>query len=89
MANKPITMSKLRLLLQFRNQGLSARDISIRLSMSRKTVNNYVQKFSDSKISLDKLTRMNDDNFQGLPWQMSILLKRPPVQLSSTAYKIL
>lgn len=66
MANKPITMSKLRLLLQLKKQGLSARDISARLTMSRKTVNNYVQKFTESKISIDKLICMSDEQLSGI-----------------------
>lgn len=78
MANKPITMSKLRLILQFRKQGLSARDISIRLSMSRKTVNNYVQKFSDSKISLDKLTKMSDEQLSGIALAEEYPIEKDP-----------
>lgn len=78
MANKPITMSKLRLLLQLKKQGLSARDISTRQSMGRETVNNYFRKFSDSKISLDKLISMSDEQLSGIALAEAYPMEKDP-----------
>ena len=60
MANKTITMQKLRLILQLKKQNLSNRGISKKALISRKTVNYYVQGFTNSGKSIDDLLKLND-----------------------------
>lgn len=60
MANKTITMQKIRLILQLKKQNLSNRVISKKSLISRKTVNYYSQVFLTSGKSIDDLLELSD-----------------------------
>ena len=61
MANHPISMLLLRLLLQQKKQGLSNRKIVTNLQISRDTVNIYVQRISGGGRSLEELLSLTDE----------------------------
>lgn len=60
MANKTLTMQKLRLILQLKKQNLSNRFISKKTLISRKTVNYYIQVILNSGKSIEDLLKLND-----------------------------
>lgn len=60
MANKTITMQKLRLILQLKKQNLSNRTIASKTLISRQTVNHYIQIISNSGKSIDALLKLSD-----------------------------
>ncbi len=62
MANKTITMQKLRLILQLKKQNLSNRTIASKTLISRQTVNHYIQVFSNSGKSIDALLKLSDSD---------------------------
>lgn len=51
MANKRINMLEIKQLIQLKGKGISNREISRRLSLSRKTVNEYVKHFKKLGLS--------------------------------------
>lgn len=61
MANKTITMINLHLILQYKQQGLSTRVISKRLSLARQTVTGYLNRFSESGKSFAELLQLSDE----------------------------
>ena len=60
MANKPITMSKLRQVLKLHCQGQSKLKISTITGLSRNTVIKYVRTFTALKTTWEEVTRLPD-----------------------------
>lgn len=69
MANKTITMIKLRRILQLKEQGLSNRGISSMLQLSRQTVDDYVNRLKQAGMSFKELVKLDDQLLQVLAFQ--------------------
>lgn len=60
MANKTISMSKLRQIMKLYSQSMGKRKIGIRLGMSKNTVTVYVERFKALKTTWDELSKLTD-----------------------------
>jgi hypothetical protein len=60
MANKTISMSKLRQIIKLYSQAMGKRKIGIRLGMSKNTVTVYVERFKALKTTWDELSKLTD-----------------------------
>ncbi|MFN9114267.1 MAG: LuxR C-terminal-related transcriptional regulator [Bacteroidota bacterium] len=60
MANKSISMSKVRQILKLHAQGIGKKKIGQRLAMSKNTVKLYIEKYLGLKIPLDELLKLSD-----------------------------
>jgi transposase len=72
MANKPITMSKLRKVLQLYLKGKSKKFISNYLNLSRNTVKKYLKEFIALKISPDEINQLSDVELE------KVFIEKPP-----------
>ncbi|MBK8516514.1 MAG: helix-turn-helix domain-containing protein [Saprospiraceae bacterium] len=52
MANKPVTMNRIRLIMQSLNQGESIMEISRKYGLSRNTIKKYRNLFSDDGVNM-------------------------------------
>lgn len=66
MANKTITMLKLKRIFQLKSQGVSNRSISERLGLARKTVSSYIFRAEQLGLSYDECIRMDESDLSGL-----------------------
>jgi transposase len=66
MANKTISMSKIRHLLQLYSQGRSKLLISEQTGISRNTVKKYIREFKESGISAAELNELSDKDLEDL-----------------------
>jgi transposase len=69
MANKTITMLKIRRLLQLKEQGQSNRSVSGALNLSRQTVDDYVRRLKQTGKGFKALLKLEDDKLQLLAYQ--------------------
>lgn len=69
MANKTITMLRLRRILQLKEQGFSNRRISGMLKLSRQTVDDYVNRLKQAEKSFKYLLELDDETLQVLAFQ--------------------
>ncbi len=69
MANKTITMLKLRRILQLKEQGFSNRRINGMLKLSRQTIDDYVKRFKQTEKSYKELLKLDDETLQVLAFQ--------------------
>jgi transposase len=60
MANKPISMSKVRQILKLYSQGIGKKKIGKRLGVSKNTVKVYLEYFLKLKITLDDVNKLSD-----------------------------
>jgi transposase len=75
MANKTISMSKIRQIIKLYSQQLGKRKISERLGMSKNTVKLYIDSYHRLKMSKEELLKLSD-------YELNKLF-HPPVELSS------
>ena len=61
MANKPVTMNRIRLIMQSLNQGESIMEISRKYGLSRNTIKKYRNLFSDDGVNMTPITDMDDE----------------------------
>jgi transposase len=66
MANKSISMSKLRHLLQLYVQGRSKKLISEQTGIARNTLKKYIKEFSEAGLSLEALLALSDKELEDL-----------------------
>ena len=78
MANKSISMSKVRQILKLHAQGIGKKKIGLRLGMSKNTVKLYIEKYLGLQIPLDELMKLNDYELDKLfhPPQETIINRR-------------
>jgi transposase len=69
MANKTITMLQLRRLLQLKEQGYSNRRIAGMTNLSRKTVDDYVNRLKQTGKSTNELLKLDDESLHILAFQ--------------------
>ena len=60
MANKAISMSRVRQIIKLYNQGIGKKKIGTRLGMSKNTVKLYIETYYSLKITWDELSRLDD-----------------------------
>lgn len=60
MANKPISMSKVRQVLKLHSQGVGKKKIALRLGVSKNTVRHYLQTFLKLKTTVTELLKLSD-----------------------------
>jgi transposase len=60
MANKAISMSKVRQVIKLHSQGIGKKKIAVRLGMSRNTVKLYIEQYYQLKVTWDELSRLTD-----------------------------
>jgi transposase len=77
MANKPITMSKLRKVLQLYLNGKSKKFISNYLNLSRNTVKKYLIELNALNLSIEELNQLSDLDLEKL------FVEKPPVEQSA------
>lgn len=61
MANKAISMSKVRQILKFYSKGIGKKKIAVRLGVSKNTVKLYIEFFNKLETPLDELFKFSDD----------------------------
>ena len=66
MANKTISMSKVRNIIKLYSQGIGKKNIAERLSLSKNTVKTYVKKFLKLGRSINELLDMSDQDLNNL-----------------------
>ena len=77
MANKPITMSKLRKVLQLYLNGKSKKFISNYLNLSRNTVKKYLIELNALNLSIEDIKKLSDLDLEKL------FIEKPPVVQST------
>ena len=77
MANKPITMSKLRKVLQLYLNGKSKKFISNYLNLSRNTVKKYIIELNALNLSIEDIKKLSDLDLEKL------FIEKPPVVQSA------
>ena len=66
MANKPISMSKVRNIIKLYSRGIGKKNIAERLSLSKNTVKTYVKKFLKLGRPINELLDMSDQDLNNL-----------------------
>jgi transposase len=66
MANKPISMIKIRQILRLHHQGQSKKQIALRVGISRNTLKKYIQEFEASKMSFKEISQLSDKDLEEL-----------------------
>lgn len=66
MANKSISMSKIRHLLQLYSQGRSKKLISEQTGIARNTLKKYLEEFANSRLSIDEILELSDKELEDL-----------------------
>ncbi len=61
MANKPVTMNRIRLIMQSLNQGESIMEISRKYGISRNTIKKYRNLLSDDGSTIAPVTDLSDE----------------------------
>lgn len=80
MANTVIDMRKIKKIFQYYTEGLSKRQISIRLHISRNTVKKYIALFVESRLTSDEINELPDQ-------ELYELIKPQDDPLASTTHK--
>jgi hypothetical protein len=60
MANKPISMSKVRQILKLHTQGIGKKKIATRLGMSKNTVKAYLDRYHGLKTTWEEFSLLTD-----------------------------
>ena len=66
MANRPISMSKIRHILRLHVQGHSKLQIAYQISISRNTLKKYLRDFEESGLSFEEIDRLSDKDIENL-----------------------
>lgn len=66
MANKPISMSRIRQILQLHNQGGSKLQIALQTGIPRNTLETYLRAYAASKITLEEISTFSDKDLEAL-----------------------
>ncbi|MDQ2752218.1 MAG: IS21 family transposase [Bacteroidota bacterium] len=66
MANKAISMIKIRQILRMHTQGYSKLQIAVQTSMSRNTLKKYIKEFTSSKLTFDEISSLSDKDLEDL-----------------------
>lgn len=66
MANKPISMSRIRQILQLHHQGRSKLQIALQTGISRNTLKKYLRAFTDSKLTFEEISTLSDKDLEDL-----------------------
>ena len=66
MANRPISMSKIRHILRLHVQGHSKLQIAYQISISRNTLKKYLRDFEESGFSFEEIDRLSDKDIENL-----------------------
>ncbi len=66
MANRPISMSKIRHILRLHVQGRSKLQISAQTGVSRNTLKKYLKEFTDSGLSFQEIDQLSDKDLEDL-----------------------
>ena len=66
MANRPISMSKIRHILRLHVQGHSKLQITYQISISRNTLKKYLRDFEESGFSFEEIDRLSDKDIENL-----------------------
>jgi len=66
MANKPISMSKIRHILQLHKQGRSKLLIAQQTGIARNTIKKYIKAFIQSGQSYDEINSLSDKDLEDL-----------------------
>ena len=66
MANKSISMIKIRQILRMHTQGYSKLQIAVQTSMSRNTLKKYIKEFTSSKLTFDEISSLSDKDLEDL-----------------------
>ena len=66
MANKPISMSKIRHELQFHSQGRSKLLISQQTGIARNTIKKYIKEFDHCGLSFKEINELSDKDLEDL-----------------------
>lgn len=66
MANKPISMSKIRHVLQLHSQGRSKLLISQQTGMARNTIKKYIKEFNQSGLNFKEVNELSDKDLEDL-----------------------
>jgi transposase len=76
MANKAISMSKVRQIIKLYSQGIGKKKIATRLAVSKNTVKEYVITFIKLKTPWDELSKLTDFELNKLFQQIAFDDKR-------------
>lgn len=66
MANKPISMSKIRHVLQLHSQGRSKLLISQQTGIARNTIKKYIKEFNQSGLNFKEVNELSDKDLEDL-----------------------
>lgn len=66
MANKPISMSRIRQILQLHSQGRSKLQIAAQTGIARNTLKKYLRAYADSKLNFEGLSTLSDKDLEEL-----------------------
>ncbi|RYZ23452.1 MAG: transposase, partial [Chitinophagaceae bacterium] len=66
MANKPISMSRIRQILQLHHQGRSKLQIALQAGISRNTLKKYLRAYLDSKLTFEEINTLSDKDLAEL-----------------------
>jgi transposase len=66
MANNPISMSKIRQILQLHSQGRSKLQIATQTGISRNTLKKYLKQFTESKLTFEEISTLSDKDLEDL-----------------------
>src|SRR5271170_1471580 len=66
MANKPISMSKVRQILRLHSEGRSKLQIAMQTGVSRNTLKKYIREFTASGIRFAELSELSDSDLESL-----------------------
>jgi transposase len=75
MANKPISMGKVRQIIKLHSKGISRKTIAKRLAMSKNTVKHYINFFSGLRTTWEELSKKTDKELNDLfhpPQQVAV-----------------
>lgn len=66
MANKSISMSKIRQILQLHSQGRSKLQIAAQTGIARNTLKKYLKAFTDSRLTFEEISALSDKDLEDL-----------------------
>ena len=66
MANNPISMIKIRLILRLHSQGYSKLQIASQAGIARNTLKKYIKEFISSGLSFEEINELSDKELEDL-----------------------
>ena len=86
MANRPISMSKIRHILRLQAQGRSKLQIAAQTGISRNTLKKYLKEFIESGLTFEELDQLSDKDLEDLFAKQE---EKPPSTRIQTLFKLL